>query len=498
MVIVMWFAQKFARKGYPKSRHQYSATIKKLELDRGPFQPSIKILIIRGIVIISYLLLGALVFQALEKNDNQTRYWNDLVIASKDNLVKNHNISLKTLEVLEHQIQQMIVEKRNSQREWDYYQSLYFASTVTTTIGYGHITPQTQEGRVFLILFALIGIPLNILALASVGEHITVSIYTFLRYCNNRFTKKHKLKNINIKVMLVSIALMVCMLFLGGFLYWSTESWTYIDSIYYCFIAMSTIGFGDLVPNRGKAPDSKEEKAIWFLRALYLSVGLSLVSTVFTALSNAMEEINSILSSSKFANSLNLNMLCCHHQDTTYFRSSFQRRLRQETKKFEKISRSTNTDDESVNWDELLEKRTRKESFTKPISQRKILSNGFHDSRILNQNTEVSSIPKRNDILINYKSESLKIPQLSLNRKQPNYRHKTLFPNQSNPFDNVRSKNSLKNYSSSPIFKYSSHGILIPSQDIKARSMESRSNCGMNFFSLNSSPEEYDIMINQC
>ena len=103
------------------------------------------------------------------------------------------------------------------------------------------------------------------------------------------------MNNINIKVMLVSVILMIIMLFIGGLLYCSTEEWTYIDSIYYCFVAMATIGFGDLVPNGGLAPDTDKEKAIWFLRSIYLSIGLSLVSTVFTALSNAMEEINFLL-----------------------------------------------------------------------------------------------------------------------------------------------------------------------------------------------------------
>jgi len=172
--------------------------------------------------------------------------------------------------------------------------------------GYGHITPQTQYGRLFLILFALIGIPLNILALASVGEHITVAIFKCIRCISTRCCGQRRIKHINIKVMVVSIILMVCMLFIGGLLYCLTEEWTYVDSIYYCFVAMATIGFGDLVPNKGRAPDSKEEKAVWFLRALYLSVGLSLVSTVFTALSNAIEEINFILGRHKYG-----MLVCC-------------------------------------------------------------------------------------------------------------------------------------------------------------------------------------------
>ena len=140
-------------------------------------------------------------------------------------------------------------------------------------------------------MFSLIGIPLNILALASVGEHITVAIWYLFHYISRKYGIPQQMRHININVMLVSLILMLLMLFIGGLLYCLTENWTYVDSIYYCFVTIATIGFGDLVPNQGEAPDTPEEKGIWFLRALYISVGLSLVSTVFTALSNVMEQI---------------------------------------------------------------------------------------------------------------------------------------------------------------------------------------------------------------
>ena len=162
-------------------------------------------------------------------------------------------------------------------------------------LGYGHLTPETQAGRLFLIVFAVVGIPLNILALATVGEHITIGICLGISRLSRLCCKKRTVRHINIKVMIVSITLMVFMLFVGGALYVSTEEWTYIDSIYYCFVALATIGFGDLVPNDGRPPNTSFGKALWGLRVLYISIGLSLVSTVFTAISNAIEEINALL-----------------------------------------------------------------------------------------------------------------------------------------------------------------------------------------------------------
>ena len=34
----------------------------------------------------------------------------------------------------------------------------------------------------------------------------------------------------------------------GTYFYWHVEGWSVIDSIYFCFMTMSTIGYGDLVP----------------------------------------------------------------------------------------------------------------------------------------------------------------------------------------------------------------------------------------------------------
>lgn len=45
---------------------------------------------------------------------------------------------------------------------WNLWTGLYYAATLYTTIGYGDITARTAGGRVFTVLYALVGIPLVI------------------------------------------------------------------------------------------------------------------------------------------------------------------------------------------------------------------------------------------------------------------------------------------------------------------------------------------------
>lgn len=64
------------------------------------------------------------------------------------------------------------LEERNTDppRQWAFINSLLFSFTVMSTIGYGRHTPSTTGGRIFLIVYAIIGIPLTAFFLAQTAE----------------------------------------------------------------------------------------------------------------------------------------------------------------------------------------------------------------------------------------------------------------------------------------------------------------------------------------
>ena len=55
-------------------------------------------------------------------------------------------------------------------KPWQFSGSFYYATTVLTTIGYGHSTPKTDGGRSFTIIYATLGIPLGLVMFNSIGE----------------------------------------------------------------------------------------------------------------------------------------------------------------------------------------------------------------------------------------------------------------------------------------------------------------------------------------
>lgn len=121
--------------GYPKTRQNHDATINKLETELSPIKPSAKVLLFRGVVIIIYLLLGALVFQALENYQDNKEYHKKDLEKERSRITSRYDISEETLLEYERLIERSRLETIREIKKWDYYQSLYFASTVTTTIG---------------------------------------------------------------------------------------------------------------------------------------------------------------------------------------------------------------------------------------------------------------------------------------------------------------------------------------------------------------------------
>ncbi|KAE8749689.1 hypothetical protein FOCC_FOCC003676 [Frankliniella occidentalis] len=160
---------------------------------------------------------------------------------------------------------------------WTLLQGVFFASTVLTTIGYGNIAPVTLSGRVFCLSFALIGIPLTLSVIADLGVLLAsaVSAIPCWGWCRSWWSLDDGGKAAmwrNGLIALGAVLLLFVYLAAGAamFTLWE-DGWDFFDGFYFCFITMTTIGFGDLVPRH---------PSYTLLCTLYILMGLALTSTI--------------------------------------------------------------------------------------------------------------------------------------------------------------------------------------------------------------------------
>ncbi|KAJ8917878.1 hypothetical protein NQ315_010791 [Exocentrus adspersus] len=77
-----------------------------------------------------------------------------------------------------------LVVGNTGDKMWSMWNALVYCATVYTTMGYGHLYPTTTTGRALTIVYAIIGIPLFLIALTDFGKFFTRGIkfvWSFVR-----------------------------------------------------------------------------------------------------------------------------------------------------------------------------------------------------------------------------------------------------------------------------------------------------------------------------
>ncbi|XP_041421085.1 potassium channel subfamily K member 3-like [Xenopus laevis] len=219
----------------------------------------------------TYLLVGAAVFDALESQEETKE--NESLKEKKRDLLSVYNLTEDNYLELERVVLKLKPHKAGVQ--WTFAGSFYFAITVITTIGYGHAAPSTDGGKVFCMFYALLGIPLTLVMFQSLGERIN----TLVKYLLHSIKKCLGMRRAEVSMAnMVTIGFFSCIstLCIGAAAFSHYEQWSFFHAYYYCFITLTTIGFGDYVALQKDAALQNKLQYVVF-SFVYILAGLTVI-----------------------------------------------------------------------------------------------------------------------------------------------------------------------------------------------------------------------------
>ncbi|XP_030633825.1 potassium channel subfamily K member 13 [Chanos chanos] len=250
-----------------------------------------------------YMLFGAVVFSALERPTELKAY--QLWERHLEDFSREHRVHPDVLRVLLKQYEEATaagvrVERRRPR--WNFSGAFYFVATVVSTIGFGMAAPATISGKVFLIFYGLIGCSASILFFNLFLERVITFIASLIRRCHKK--RQSGLNGVNntgdgngeaewkpsvyyVTAVLGSMALLVACGASG--LYSAMEDWDYLESLYFCFVAFSTMGFGDMVSGQ-----KEHYEAAWvyqIVNSLTILLGVCCTYALFNIISIVIKQM---------------------------------------------------------------------------------------------------------------------------------------------------------------------------------------------------------------
>lgn len=114
--------------------------------------------------------------------------------------------------------------------------------------GYGNISPSTEFGRFFCVMYGFIGIPLAGILFAAIGDFFSTKLLKAHERTKSRSSSPRRALIISTIMYLIPGFLMFLILPAGVFMI--LEKWSFIQGFYYSFVTLTTIGFGDFVAGK--------------------------------------------------------------------------------------------------------------------------------------------------------------------------------------------------------------------------------------------------------
>uniref|UniRef100_A0A671UUS3 Potassium two pore domain channel subfamily K member 2 n=1 Tax=Sparus aurata TaxID=8175 RepID=A0A671UUS3_SPAAU len=250
-------------------------------------------------LVVLYLVMGAAVFRSLEQPHESAQRL--AILTQKLEFLSRHScVNQSQLEELVKQVASAIRSGvnpagtlTNHSSLWDLSSAFFFAGTVITTIGFGNTSPHTEGGRIFCIVYALLGIPLFGFLLAGVGDQLGTIFGKGIARVERMFVVKW-MNTHTTKIRVISTLLFVlfgCLLFvaLPAAIFKHIEGWSALESLYFVVITLTTIGFGDFVAGGSEIEYLDYYKpVVWF----WILVGLAYFAAILSMIGDWLRVIS--------------------------------------------------------------------------------------------------------------------------------------------------------------------------------------------------------------
>ncbi|XP_078261974.1 potassium channel subfamily K member 12-like [Rhinoraja longicauda] len=274
----------------------------RLNEDNGRF-------VLLALLIVAYLLCGAAVFSAIERPaelEARSR-WN----RTMQNFADKFDVAGGELSAFLRDYEAAVaagIHSDSLRPRWDFTGAFYFVGTVVSTIGFGMTTPATVTGKVFLIFYGLLGCAGTILFFNLFLERTITLLAFIMKACYQRQQQNKGLlppiigrqsalmdaaslagwKPSVYYIMLILGIAAVVISCCASAMYTPVEGWNYTDSLYFCFVTFSTIGFGDLVSSQNAAYTN--QGLYRFGNFVFILLGVCCIYSLFNVISIVIKQ----------------------------------------------------------------------------------------------------------------------------------------------------------------------------------------------------------------
>ncbi|CAL8356756.1 unnamed protein product [Merluccius merluccius] len=238
-----------------------------------------------------YLGMGALVFSTLEDPQESRAYTRLLDV--RERFLRNHSHCVSEQAFKELMMGMVSAVEAgldlssslsNYTTHWDIVSAFFFCGTIITTIGFGNLSPRTWFGQLFCVGYALVGIPMFGILLAGVSDHMGTMLRKAVARIETIFLKR-KVSPTIVRVSSAVLSILIgCLIFLvvPTLVFIEVEKWTFLESLYFVVITLTTVGFGDFVPGTGRGNDYVLKPLVM----LWIVFGLAYFASILTMIGN--------------------------------------------------------------------------------------------------------------------------------------------------------------------------------------------------------------------